>query len=81
MQSVGGRANLPTSAWLTPVRQGVPARMDEDGDLTQITMSQTMADKPSTSLRPNHNYSANPSQSGKVTSVQQLRDVAGFCCV
>ena len=56
--------------------------MEEDGDLTQVTMSQRMADKPSTSLRPNHNYSANPSpSSGKVTSFQHQSDAARSCPV
>ena len=46
--------------------------MEDDGDLTQVTMSQRMADKPSTSLRPNHNYSRTPGPNGKVRQFSSL---------
>ena len=40
--------------------------MEDDAEYTQVSVSQRMVDKPCTTLRPDHNYSASGRTSGKV---------------
>jgi hypothetical protein len=40
--------------------------MEDDGDYTQISISQRMADKPCTTMRSYRNYSTSERSSGKV---------------